>query len=482
MDPRHLETVGRHESPDGLRSAFSGLSLAWQFLLLGSALVLLSLGILGYWVSTKIEQIVVDDVSRRAASYVHEIIEPNLRGVPLDWPLPKNVIDALNRSTDIDPVGMGVEQLKIWSLDGAILYDTFSTSTPFAHEPTDHVLAAAAGETVVVFEEWLHEDPSKNDSAKTNGDSDKTLLETYVPIRREGSNLVVAVAEFYQSAQLVRSQLRSALTQTWAVTGMVSFGLIGGLLSVVVRGSRLIEVQRAALDRRVEDLTELLSHNEHLRRSVISATQLSAKDTEAHLRSIGSDLHDGVGQLIAIAQLKLNDLFDGDVSKADEYSSVKEVLGEAMAEVRAMAAGLALPEIESLSTRDAIALIVSRHERRTRTEVSFSHFGDAVELSQPLKLCACRFVQETLNNALRHAGGRDQNVSMNCRYGVMSITVSDGGPGIEATVTGGKRQRLGLIGLRNRLESLGGSLEVTSRAGGGTAVTATLVLEQDERA
>ena len=51
-----------------IETALSELSLARQFLLMGSALVLLCLGTLGFWVANKIERIVMDDVSRRAAS------------------------------------------------------------------------------------------------------------------------------------------------------------------------------------------------------------------------------------------------------------------------------------------------------------------------------------------------------------------------------------------------------------------------------
>ena len=298
-----------------------------------------------------------------------------------------------------------------------------------------------------------------------------------MPIRRPGSAEIVAIGEFYQDAITVRTELKSARVQSWAVTGAISLSLIAALYTVVARGSRLIEHQRADLDRQVHELTLLLSYNEDLRQRVKSATQRSAKDTEAHLRRIGSDLHDGVGQLIAIVMLKLNDLFSDHRRDSAEYVSVHGILDEAMAEIRDMAAGLALPEIEQLSLADAIGLIVARHRRRTQTDVSLVHSGDEVELPQPLKVSACRFVQEALNNAYKHADGRDQAVVLQCKGGELSITVSDGGPGIVATVSSGKRQTLGLSGLRNRLESLGGALEVTNRPGGGAEVRATFLID-----
>jgi len=95
------------------------------------------------------------------------------------------------------------------------------------------------------------------------------------------------------------------------------------------------------------------------------------------------------------------------------------------------------------------------------------------------KLCIYRFVQETLNNAYRHAAGKGQVLSANLVDGMLLITINDNGPGMNAdalVVDTHGRTRLGLAGLRYRVESLGGVFRIDSATGKGTSVTAQFKL------
>jgi signal transduction histidine kinase len=89
-----------------------------------------------------------------------------------------------------------------------------------------------------------------------------------------------------------------------------------------------------------------------------------------------------------------------------------------------------------------------------------------------------RFVQEALNNAYRHADGEGQVIQAQYIDEVLNISVRDGGPGMSADAmlleTSG-RTRLGLAGLRYRIESLGGLFSIDSSASG-TSVNAQFKL------
>jgi signal transduction histidine kinase len=92
-------------------------------------------------------------------------------------------------------------------------------------------------------------------------------------------------------------------------------------------------------------------------------------------------------------------------------------------------------------------------------------------LPLPVKISVFRFVQEALNNSFRHAGGIDQKVI--CRFDGrdLELKVADGGPGFVPETTTGADGGLGLVGLRERIESLGGTLQIESVAGDGTILT-----------
>ena len=108
------------------------------------------------------------------------------------------------------------------------------------------------------------------------------------------------------------------------------------------------------------------------------------------------------------------------------------------------------------------------------TSVACTFPNESIEVSDLIKLCLCRFVQEALSNACRHAGGTGQAVKGTWTDQTIIIEVSDSGPGFAPVKAQGKPQPLGLIGLKNRLESLGGQLTVRSKAGEGTTLVASL--------
>jgi signal transduction histidine kinase len=104
-----------------------------------------------------------------------------------------------------------------------------------------------------------------------------------------------------------------------------------------------------------------------------------------------------------------------------------------------------------------------------------------LKLSPVLKSCLYRFTQAALNNAYQHAGGQGQSVHGTHRNGVVEIAVSDAGPGFLPDDRAGKGTRLGLIGMRDRVVSLGGTFGLASRPGAGTRLTARFELSDDAR-
>ena len=118
-------------------------------------------------------------------------------------------------------------------------------------------------------------------------------------------------------------------------------------------------------------------------------------------------------------------------------------------------------------------MAVQRHQELTGTAVAVQLGNLSGPLSQAVKLSAYRIVQEGLTNAFRHAGGAGQTIRAKQEDGGIVIEVQDAGDGIDLN-TGLQSARLGLKGLTDRVESLGGRLDITSNAGRGTLLTAHL--------
>ena len=102
----------------------------------------------------------------------------------------------------------------------------------------------------------------------------------------------------------------------------------------------------------------------------------------------------------------------------------------------------------------------------------------------PVKITLYRLVQEALTNAYRHAGGKGQRVVVQCDGRDLKVAVMDAGPGFDGGQEGDSAEHLGLVGMRERVESLGGQFAIESTPGSGTTVRAHLALAakgSDER-
>ncbi len=253
---------------------------------------------------------------------------------------------------------------------------------------------------------------------------------------------------------------------------------------IVLRGSRTIDSQRRALNDRIDELSALLRQNEALRARVQRATQRATSLNESYLRRIGADLHDGPAQLVAYASLRLDSpkLADPRTPAEEREASltnIKTSLDDAMAEIRAICSGLMLPHIETDSLAALLKRAIVAHEQRTGVTVDLLLNETPAYLSRASKICIYRFVQEALNNGYRHAGGIGQKVTQSSEGGQVTVEVADEGHGFSMSDV--SPEKLGLAGLRDRVESLGGVFHLFS-SDRGTIVRMSLNIEEMEQA
>jgi signal transduction histidine kinase len=260
-----------------------------------------------------------------------------------------------------------------------------------------------------------------------------------------------------------------------AYPAIIALAMLGVLLAIIARSSDEIAVDRRAARNAEEERTRLLEQNAALRRQIEETQDRSVAVHDMVLRRVGVELHDGPAQLISLALLRLDGLLQEETARDgsrpfDEFERVRGALQEALGEIRSMSAGLTLPELSGVSPADVLRLAARNHERRTATSVTCEVEGLPEDVPGPIKSCLYRFAQEALNNAYRHAGGRRQTVRGRSRGDTMEVEVADEGPGFDParTVAG---SHLGLLGMRERVASLGGTLEIDSQPGSGTRLT-----------
>lgn len=457
------------------------LSLTAKFSIVSSTVLLLGMLIQGAWITSTIEDKAKYHAGSAAALFVDHIIAPHFLSARPGDRLSVAQREAIDTLVQRASERMHIAAMKIWSPGGTILYSTNPGLDGQSFPPTEALRRALAGVTSVEFDVL---DDAESQWERSMG---VPLIEVYVPIPNAVGQ-VVAVAEFYENAEVLNAELVRSRRDTWLVTGAVFIAMMASLLSIVTRGSQVIERQRQSLTGKVRELSDLLHQNSLLQGRVERASRLAAEESERFLHRLGADLHDGPAQLISFALLRLDTLAPGHDDLAVQPGAVVDIapvqaaLLDAMNEVRSICAGLCMPSITSLPFAEAIAFVIKEHERRTGTVVASALTDLPADTPHFVKTSLCRFVQEGLNNAFRHADGSGQSVTATSRDGTIVVVVTDNGPGITLPMSVGTRGGLGLSGLANRLESLGGTMRVDTVPGGGTRLTATMpIVTWDER-
>ncbi|EJL50662.1 signal transduction histidine kinase [Rhizobium sp. CF122] len=460
--------------PRELIRRWNSQSLTKQFLLTGGVVSLVAMAFVGAFVSSLIEDAVTRNSAASTALYVDSVIAPLLPDMLAGQELDDTVSRALDETLGQGALGNRLMSFRLWRADGTVLYSNDKSMQGKRFELSDDLRTAFSGKMVAQFDRL--EDPE--DQAERA--SDKPLLEIYNPVLQPWSGQVVAVSEFYEVANDFQRSLNQARLHSWMAVAAFTLAFFIVLSAIVLRGSRTIEEQRRALRRRIDDLSALLSQNQALRARVQRASRRATALNESHLRRIGADLHDGPAQLVAFASLRLdsNMLVDPATPatlREREIAAIKASLDEAMHEIRTICNGLVLPQIEAASLPEILERGVRAHEQRTGSRVDLSIAEAPEHLSPSAKICIYRFVQEGLNNGYRHGGGIEQRVVHRMEGDRISIEVSDGGSGFNPDDVG--PTSLGLAGLRERIESLGGTFHLQSSAQG-TIVSMSLSNEE----
>ena len=439
-------------------------SLARRFLVASLAVLLVGGVAIGLWVGSQLQRSIIDRTASITALYVQSFIEPHLASMAGGKWLSDEDVASLDGLVTDTPFGERVVALKVWRPDGVIVYSPDRTLIG-SQFPVDTELAAALAGNVTAEMSTL--DASENVSERGRFDH---LLEMYLPVRERGGDRIIAVAEFYQLPTEIDQEVAGAQLRSWlVVAGAVALAYLL-LYGIVRQGSDTIVRQQRALRAQVTELSTLLDQNEQLRERVRAAAERTTTLSERTLRRISSDLHDGPGQMLALAMLRLERLHMRPAADA-EFNDLRSALTDALRDMRSIAAGLRLPELNSLSTADTVRRVIDDHVRRSGTKVNLAMDEPVGEAALPTKIALFRALQELLSNSTRHGHGEDVAVRVETNPDKwLRASVSDAGPGFDGDQVGAEG-RLGLAGIREQAELLGGGFEVSRHEDGGVTVT-----------
>jgi signal transduction histidine kinase len=237
--------------------------------------------------------------------------------------------------------------------------------------------------------------------------------------------------------------------------------------AIAVENARLLEQVRAGRERL------------HRLAKQIVTTQ------EEERQRLSRELHDEAGQALTALKIDL-ELIKSDISK--DSSELRERLNKAvdlidvtMERLRSLAQGLRPPALDMAGLDVTLEDYCQDFALRTAIDVTYggTKFPELIDVT---KVTLYRFLQEALTNIARHAEASQVRVRAQVKGDEASLSVEDNGIGFDAASLMSdlrQGQHIGLLGLRERLEMVGGWLEIDSQPGKGTRLAAHVPLGDD---
>jgi signal transduction histidine kinase len=245
--------------------------------------------------------------------------------------------------------------------------------------------------------------------------------------------------------------------------------LVATLTAILLTSLYLIRSNR----RLFAQLATLSEHRSELAQKLI-ATQ------ESTLRYISRELHDEFGQILTAIGSMLSRAGhhapEGSPLRG-ELREVCEIAQNTLDNVRTLSQALHPVMLDESGLESTLDWYIPTVERQTGVSISYEKSGTPFPVDGGVGIHIYRVVQEALNNVTRHSGAREAWVRLRFLPQLLEVEVEDHGTGLVGQQT---KQGIGLVAMRERAELVGGSIEFSQPAQGGTRVRLAVPRERSE--
>ncbi len=434
--------------------------LIYQYFLALALVVSIAIVAVVNWVNNQAAVVVLGATAETAALYLQAGIQPNVQSLAGDSKLSSEDQAALDRIVARNATHGAFNVIKLWSPSGRLVFAPQGESAK--GPPLREIRQAVSGRVVGALPD-LDDEGHRHQRALG-----RRFYEIYFPLYDEVSGEVIAIGEAYQDADTVGAALFNAAYDNWVVMAVGGAGLAFILGLIVYRGSRTIDRQVETLRANLLRQEAMQRQNTKLRDRVAKATLNVARIDEIAQRRIGADLHDGPGQLLSFMAMRMDQLEAAVMERGRQSSErltelvtdIRDAATQATREIRRIALGLVAPHLEGVQTLDGqIRAVAREHERLTGTAVAIGIDDDVPPVSGHVAGVLGRIAQEALTNAWKHAEGRGQEITLSRQGDHVTLRIRNKSADRQLDPTiGNKGAGLGIIGMKFRAESLGGTL------------------------
>lgn len=226
--------------------------------------------------------------------------------------------------------------------------------------------------------------------------------------------------------------------------------------------------QRRDAERRIRDYQDRLEQ--------MAFDRAVAEERER--RRIAIDLHDRIGQALALAQIKLTTARGADDAERRSIGEAIALVAQSIDDTRTLTFDLSPPVLYDLGLDEALHWLSEELEKRHGLRVDITDDAEHKPLDETTSALLFRAVRELLVNVVKHARSPRATVSLRRRGDAYEVAVEDEGVGFAPDARGTTRSGFGLMSVREQLRPLGGTMTVASAPRQGTRVSLSVPLRK----
>lgn len=253
-----------------------------------------------------------------------------------------------------------------------------------------------------------------------------------------------------------------------------------GLMETIEKADRLVSQTTVVLKYLSSDLKQVGELLEDAKLKQEFGLKIIEAQEEERKR-LSREIHDGPAQMLANVMMR-SDLIErtfkeyGEEAAIAEIKSLKKMVRDALYEVRRIIYDLRPMALDDLGLVPTLKKYLNTMEDYfTRPKITYICVGEARRLPSKYEVALFRLIQESVQNAIKHADANEIKVKLEFRKNDITVLVKDDGKGFD--VNERKSKSFGLIGMRERVELLNGQMSIDSTIGKGTVVLIQVPLE-----
>jgi PAS domain S-box-containing protein len=271
-----------------------------------------------------------------------------------------------------------------------------------------------------------------------------------------------------------RRDIRRQWAYTFRTTGEEAYFI--ATFAYIAPDMVMIHTQDITKRRRAEQ--DLYTYQQQL---LSLALELS-KTEERERRRIAGDLHDGVGQYLALSRLNLSKLKKSvNHEQAVTLDQVIDLISRAIEDTRTLTVELSPPVLYELGLHSALEWLAEISQQRHGIRVHFKSSGRPGHLSEELRGFLYRAAAELLANVAKHSQATETHINLDWNEDTLKLSVTDNGRGfVYPEARSAEPRGFGLFSIRERLRPLRGAWQVVSEPGQGAEVSLTVPITPTE--